>query len=88
MGSVLKIGSLFRSPRIARHPYKMDPRRDPNLENCPRVLASTLSSGASAISVEDSADQGTEGEILKGTLGVILGLYETIQGVYKGYIGY
>ena len=31
--------------------------------------------------------QGTKGETLKGTLGVTSGLYETIQGVYKGYTG-
>ena len=37
-------------------------------------------------SIPKPETQGTKGETLKGILGVIWGLYETIYGVYKGYV--
>ena len=30
-----KVGSLFQVPKIVRHSYEQDPKRDPNLENYP-----------------------------------------------------
>ena len=36
----------------------------------------------------DPLYQGTKRETLKGTLGVEKGLYETMKGVFTGYIGY
>ena len=36
MGSSLNYGP-FLGPNIVRHPYKKDPKRDPNLENYPYV---------------------------------------------------
>ena len=39
MGIVLEIRFPFWVPNIIRHPYKEDPKRDPNLENYPYGLS-------------------------------------------------
>ena len=36
--TVSKVESLFSVPSRVRHPYKEDPKRDPNLENCWKYL--------------------------------------------------
>ena len=68
-----------------------DPCLHPNAEATTAVTTTMATSSTKAAGATWPSKKRVKvyiGETLKGTLGLISGLYETLEGVYDGYIGY